>query len=278
MIADFFEYFSLKPILRAFLAFIISGASFPVVGVFIVTMDLIPLRFALMHGALLGGVIGIILNFNNIIFPLLTCLVIILTLGPLSERFKVGLSNISAFFMMFTVAIAFILIDKKNISYQDAFNVFWGNIFALSNFDILSLLIMTIIIIIFLITSFNKITAILFNRDVAFTIGINSKFFYYLVLTITGCVVAVSIKIIGALLVDCLLVLPAIAALYFARSIKGLFIKAVLIGLISSILGFIISIFFKLQPSPAVTVVSTTMILLFYFLYNVKILWRKQNV
>ncbi len=262
------EILLLPPIQRALIVFLIAGISFPMVGVFIVVLNLVPLRFALMHGVLLGGVIGILLNMNNILFPLLFNLIIIILLGPFSEKFKIGLSNISAFFMITSIAFAYIIIDKANIPAMEAFSIFWGNIYALTNMDVLYVVILTIIVILFIIINFKKITAILFDMDIAYTSGINNRALYYSVLILTGIVVALSIKIIGALLADCLLLLPAMASLYFSRSIKGLFINSALIGITSALFGFIISLIFKLQPSPSVTIVSIFLILIIYVFKN----------
>ena len=229
---------TLGPIIKAFIAFILSGTCFPIVGVFVSVLGLVPLRFALMHGTLLGGVIALMLGTDTIIFPLIMNFLIVILLGPFSNRFKVGLSNISAFFMIFTIAIAFVLIDKMNINTMDAFGIFWGNIYALTDLDLTLLGIISVIVVMFIIINYKKITAVLFDMDVAYSLGINSRLIYYLVIMITGIIVALSIKIIGAMLVDSLLLLPAMIALHFSKSIKTLFIYAIVIGALSSIIGF----------------------------------------
>jgi zinc transport system permease protein len=242
-----------------------------------VVLDLVPLRFALMHGALLGGIVGLIFKIDNILFPLCFCLVIIILLGPLSKKINISLSNISAFFMIITISIAFILIDKLNIPALEAFNIFWGNIYASSIVDIIIISILSITIIFFIIFNFKKITAVLFDFDIAYTSGIKNNFIYYFILIITGAVVALSIKIIGAMLVDCLLILPAMGSLFFSKSMKSLFINSSIIGLLSSIIGFFFSLGFKIQPSPSVTLVSVG-IIFFIYVSNLILLNKKRSL
>ena len=93
---------------------------------------------------------------------------------------------------------------------------------------------------------------------------INSKAFLNVILILTGMVVAVSMKIIGAMLVDSLLILPALAALSLARSMRGMFILSVVTGFLSALLGFFISLALGTQPSPAVTFVSLFLLGIFY--------------
>jgi zinc transport system permease protein len=269
-ISDFFELLSLFPIQKAFVAFIISGAVFPLVGVFAVVLNLIPLRFALMHGALLGGVVGLLFGSSSVIFPLLFCGLIVLLLGPFSERIKIGLSNSSAFFMITTVAIAFIMIDKAKISSMEAFNIFWGNIFALSIYDLVSIILLAFVIVFFIVLNFKKITAVMYDMDIAKSSGINAGLFYHIILVLTGLVVALSMKVLGAMLVDSILLLPAMGSLYFSKSIKKLFLNSALLGFVSAVSGFIVSIVFKIQPSPSVTITSVVILGCIYMRQKIK--------
>jgi zinc transport system permease protein len=253
MVDSLMQLISVAPIQRAAIAFLLSGAVFPLVGVFVAVLDLVPLRFALMHGALLGGVIGLMLDLNSQWIALGVNILMVLILGPLSLRVKIGLSNVSAFMMVASIALAFLLIDISGLQAWDAFSVLWGNIYALTNLDLYVLMGLAGIIIGFIVFWHRAITAVLFDMDIAYTSGIASNRLYYFILILTGSVVAFSIKLIGALLLDSLLLLPAIAALYFARSMRQLYMLASGIGMVGSIIGFSLSMVASLQASPAVT-------------------------
>ncbi|MBQ5569746.1 MAG: metal ABC transporter permease, partial [Treponema sp.] len=54
--------FSLAPVLRGFLAMVISGACFPLCGVMVLRLNLIPLRYMLMHGVIFGGALSLAVN------------------------------------------------------------------------------------------------------------------------------------------------------------------------------------------------------------------------
>ena len=51
------QAFSYPPILRGFVALVLAGCFFPLAGVFILRLNLVTLRFTLMHAALLGAAI-----------------------------------------------------------------------------------------------------------------------------------------------------------------------------------------------------------------------------
>jgi hypothetical protein len=99
---------------HAVIAIFFAGITFPMIGVSVISLNLIPLRFAMMHIALLGGAVGLFLKVDPLLMGLLFCALSSLALGPLSERMKLGLGTLSGYFMTLSLALAFILIYKAN--------------------------------------------------------------------------------------------------------------------------------------------------------------------
>lgn len=274
MVNTLIEFLALAPIRRGFFAFLAAGMTFPLIGLFVVVMNLFPLRFTLMHGALLGGVIGLLTGSEGILFPLIVNLLIAALLGPASDRIRLDVSNTSMLFMMGTIATAFFIIDRAHLPAMEAFSVFWGSIYALTVADLVVLYALSAAIPIFVILNRRKINAVLFDRDIAFSTGIDSRRFFYIILMLTGTVVAVSMKIVGALLTDSLLILPALAALSLAKSMRGMFVISMVFGFLSALFGFLFSLIMEVQPGPAVTLVS---LVLFAGLYAIQAIQKRKG-
>jgi zinc transport system permease protein len=274
-VSHFVELLSLAPVQRGFFAFLVAGMTFPIVGVFIVVLDLVSLRFTLMHGALLGGVLGILFGIDGLVVSLVLTIAIAALLGPASNRLRIDVSNASALFMVATIAVAFLVIDKAHIAALDAFSVFWGSIYALSSADVVVVCITAVGIVAFLVLDRSRITAVLFDSDIAFSVGVRSTVLKNFIIVVTGVVIAVSMKLIGALLVDCLLILPALGAVGLAKSMKQLFLLSVFLGFASSLFGFIVSLMIQIQPSQSVTFVS---LLLLAVLYGKEAIHKKRGV
>ena len=51
--------FMLPPVFRGGIALIVSGACFPLCGVMVLRLQLVPLRYMLMHGVILGGALAL---------------------------------------------------------------------------------------------------------------------------------------------------------------------------------------------------------------------------
>jgi ABC-type Mn2+/Zn2+ transport system permease subunit len=175
---------------------------------------------------------------------------------------KIGLGTISGLFMTLTLAFAFILFYKGQINVLQAFGILWGNILSLTQWDILIISATSLFVIIIVFVFFKEIQAILYDREIALSVGIPEKQLYYLIVFMLGLTIAVSMRLIGALLVDALVLLPAIAARLVARSLKQLFVLSSLFGLISGLGGLHCSLAVDIPASSSIIIIASIIIML----------------
>ena len=246
---------------HAIIAVVFAGIAFPLIGVFVISLNLVPLRFAMMHVALLGGAVGLFVKVDPMLMGLLFCAASSLALGPVSEKTKMGLGTLSGYFMTLTLALAFILFYKGNIHVLQAFSILWGNILSLTRWDLLLVVGVSLAILGIVFFFFKEIQAILYDREVALAVGLPEKEFYYLIVFILGLSIAVSMRMIGALLVDAFVLLPAMAATLISRSLKQLFLFSSLFGLLSGMAGLYFAFLFDI-PASSMIILSASLIIL----------------
>ena len=245
---------------HALIAILFAGIAFPMIGVFILSLNLIPLRFAMMHVALLGGAIGLFLKVDPMFSGMLLCAISSLALGPISEKTKLGVGTISGYFMTLTLALAFILIYKADIHVLEAFNILWGNILSLTILDLIIVGLISLMILIMVFLFFKEVQAILYDREIALAVGLPEKLFYYLIIFMLGLTIAVSMRMIGALLIDAFVLLPAMAATLISRSLKQTFFFSSLFGLLSGMGGLYFSFVFDIPTSSTIIIVASLII------------------
>ena len=251
---------------HAIIAVFFAGIAFPLIGVFVISLNLVPLRFAMMHVALLGGAVGLFVKVDPMLMGLLFCAASSLCLGPVSEKMKMGLGTLSGYFMTLTLALAFILFYKGNIHILQAFSILWGNILSLTQWDLLLVVGVSLAILGVVFFFFKEIQAILYDREVALAVGLPEKEFYYLIVFILGLSIAVSMRMIGALLVDAFVLLPAMAATLISRSLKQLFLFSSLFGLVSGMAGLYLAFLFDIPASSMIILSASLIILICIFL------------
>ena len=251
---------------HAILAVLFAGIAFPMIGVFTISLNLIPLRFAMMHIALLGGAIGLYLRVDPIFSGMLLCAISSFALGPISEKTKLGVGTISGYFMTLTLALAFILFYKADIHVLQAFNILWGNILSLTWLDLIFVMVTSVIILSVILLFFKEVQAILYDREIALTVGIPEKMFYFLIIFMLGLTIAVSMRVIGALLVDAFILLPAMGAILISRSLKQIFFLSSLFGLISGMIGLYFSFLLDIPTSSTIIMVASLIIALCFLI------------
>ncbi len=252
------EALQFPPIARGALVLLIAGAAFPWAGVFVLRLHLVPLRFTLMHSALLGSAIALAIGTSPLWVGLGLNILLVLIIGRTgagaSRSFhRIDPAHMTTFFMVFTIGAAFAVLYRFDVPARESLSLLWGNIFALSVVDAYVSATVAGGIVIAVLLTFPRLVALLFDRDTAFTSGVATDRLMMAVLMMVGITITVAMGLIGALLLDALLILPAMIATILARGIKQLFLYASLTGIVITVVGFIAALRLDIPVSSGVT-------------------------
>jgi zinc transport system permease protein len=257
---DILQAFTYAPIVRGFIALVIAGAVFPLAGVFVLRLQLVTLRFTLMHAALLGAAVGLALHVDPLLAGLALDLLAIAAIARIARESGLTLGYVSTFFMVLTIGLAFAVIYKFGVPAKDAFGILWGSIYALSRLDLGLIAGYAAALLLFVVVLFPRLSAVLFHREVAWSVGVAERRLTTIILVFVGVSVALLMQLIGALLLDSLLLLPAIVASFTARSTRGFFVQACVVGCACSVTGFFVSLALDVPASSAVTVTAACLL------------------
>lgn len=229
---------SYPPILRGLFVLIAASAAFPVAGVWIIRLNLLPYRFMLMHGAMLGGAIGLALGLSPLPVVIVVNILLVLLADILANRGRMDAGLTTIFLMVASLGGAMALLYGSGVPAQEALGLLWGNLFAVSPGETLATILFCVGLLLFSRIYSQRIQAVIFDRDVAFTAGVNDTVVMRMLLMVTALTVAFAMRIIGALLLDALLLIPAIIASISAHSLSGLYRRSIIIGLVIGVGGF----------------------------------------
>lgn len=261
--------FSLAPITRGFIAMIISGTFFPLCGLMVLRLDLIPLRYMLMHGVILGGALSLALNLPLFPVTLTINLLLIFIMMFFNKSQSFGFSGASAASMVLSMALASILMQLADVPAKDTLNLMWGSPFALTKSDLLILIAISILLLSYIIFNFKNILALFFNKDVAKAIGIKVHLNYTFMILIIALLVALAMKLLGAFLIDSLLILPVLNANLFcgkeSSGIKKLFVTSSIFGLVISLLGYSLAVMINWPPAATISLLAVIIYIVLSF-------------
>ncbi|MCQ2398688.1 MAG: metal ABC transporter permease [Sphaerochaetaceae bacterium] len=249
---------SLKPIIYGLIGMILSGVSFPLAGVIIMQNGLVPLRYMLMHGVMLGGIFSIAFRLPVLPVSIAVNILLVIVMMFFNNNYRQrNLLVSSSTMMVITMGLASLMSHIFNIPAQDTLDILWGSPFALTTSDILILSLLTVFIITYVTCCFRKISMLFFDKDIALSMNVNVKFHSFLMVFISTLVVSAAMKIIGALLIDALVILPVNIGIRKAKSLKALFIRSSLTGTIISVTAYFISLAVNLPVSGVMALLAS---------------------
>lgn len=255
MIGDLPAILALPAVQNAIVAVLVASVTMPIVGVFIIGLDIIPVRFAMMHVALLGIAIGLILSVDPTLCAVLLCAAAGASLAPLA-RGRTGLSGPMGFLMTIAIALALLTLSISGVNATGAFEWLWGSLLAVRVQELWLLCALGIAIIGVFARYRKQLALLLFDEELAQASGVNTRYLATILLIVVAVAIAMALPLTGALLVDALTFLPALAARNLAISLGSMVILAVLFGLIGNVSGFALSIALDQPPGPILVLTS----------------------
>lgn len=264
---DVWALFDLPVVRRSGLALLIASIGLPIVGVLMIGLDVIPVRFAVMHTALLGVALGLVFDLDPVLCGIVVSGAAVMALAPLAGR-PGGLSGPMGLLMTLAIAAALLVLSISGVNATGAFELLWGSILATRQRDVILLSLVTIAVLTLFFTQRRKIGLLLFDRETAICAGIAVGTLTTLCLGVTAVAIASSIRLTGALLVDAVTLLPAVAARNLARSFTSMAAWAVAIGLAGNSIGFVLALYLDLPPGPVLVITVAVIALATYLPIN----------
>ncbi len=257
----FLILFSLQPVIRGLIAMVISGTAFPLCGVMVLRLNLVPMRYMLMHGVILGGAIALALHIPMIPATLAVNIVLVLFMLFTASKNRPNFSGGSAATMVLSMALASLIMHIADVPAKDTLDLLWGSPFALTKSDLVILCEISVILLFYIVINFHNIQNIFYNQEIAASSGINVRFHYTVMVIIIAVVIAVAMKLLGAFLIDALLILPVLTAVRLQKAfnlngLKKLFIVSSIAGFIISTAGYITAVMTNLPPTAAIALLA----------------------
>ncbi|MFD9599138.1 metal ABC transporter permease [Streptomyces sp. NPDC059970] len=272
--ADLGELLQLLPVQRAGFALLLAAIGLPVVGVVIVGLDIMPVRFAMMHVALLGIAVGLVTGLDPMLCALVACALSGAAVAPLA-RTPAGLSGAMGLLMSIAIAAALLVLAVSGINASGAFALLWGSILSVGTVDLIVLGVLAVVVMGLFLWRRRDIALLLYDRELAQCSGVAVRALTLVLLVLVAVAVAGAIKLTGALLVDALTLLPALAARRLGTSLKSITLWAVAIGIVVNLTGFLIALWLDWPPGPVLVLTAGAAVLAVHLIPERRIAsWR----
>ena len=239
---------------------IIVSILLPLVGAPLVQKRLSNTGDALSHTSLLGVAIALVCGFSTLWGAIIVSILSSLLIEFIRRKFNKYAELSIVIVMSFAVGLVAIL--SKFVGSGASFSSYlFGSINLVKMPELITLIILLVITCIFYIGFYHQIFYTSYNELQASLDGVHVKAFTLVQTVLTSVIIAVSSKVVGALMVSSLMVIPYAASIQLTKSYKGSIISSVIIAIISSISGTIISYYADLPTGGTMVMVSITILI-----------------
>lgn len=238
---QFFQY--------ALLGGIISALATSWVGLFLVLRREAMIGDGIAHTAFGGIALGLLLGIH----PLITALLVsILAVFGISYMRKKGLAKSdAAIAVMLSLGFSsgLIIISIAGGFNVEIFSYLFGSILTINQTDLLIVSVLGVASICFFGIFYKELLAMTFDEESAKVTGIPVNVFSLGFNLLVASTIALSIKVIGIILVVALMVLPGLAALQLKRSFKATMFATVGFSIMSVVIGIFLSAIYNVATS-----------------------------
>ncbi len=251
---EFLQYDFMK---NALLAILIITPLFAILGTLIVNNRMAFFSDALGHSAFTGMAIGVLFGVQNTNSSMiLFAIVFALLLNFIRHKNIVSSDTVISVFSSLSVAVGLAILSRNgNFSKYSALLV--GDILSITRKEIGSLLLILIATIVFWCLAYNGLHSIGINKSLAKSKGIPVKLLDNLFVVLVALIVMLSIRWVGILIINALLILPAAAARNISSNNREYHLFSMMISVFSGVLGLILSYYLNVAAGPMLVMVAT---------------------
>ena len=261
-----FQWLSHTFMKNAFIAIIIITPLFGLLSTMVVSNKMSFFADSLGHGAFTGIAVGILLGgidpmWGATLFSI--CFAIAITI--IKNKGTSSTDTIIGVFSSTSIALGLVLMSfSSSLSKFSSYLV--GDLLSISQNQIILLIFVFIAIILLWSLIFNKLLVTSLNTSLANSRGMNTLLIEIIFTCTIAVIVTITIRWVGLLIINSLLVLPAAASRNISRNIRQYHLFSILIAIFSGIVGLIISYYLNTVTGATIVLVASVIFFITLFI------------
>lgn len=247
---------------RALLAGLAIGCAAPVVGAFVVVRRQSLLADTLAHASLAGVAIGAALGIASIWSAFAAAVIAALLIEFLRMRGRMPREATLAMVLSGSLALALVVLQWSNGAGGSLLGYLFGSITTITADELLTMTVVSAGSIAMMLVGFGRFTLFSFDDDLAASQGHRIGVISFFMTLAVAALVAVSIRVVGVLLMGSLMVVPVIAALQLRWGWRATVAASVVVALCAVVAGLSFSYLFDLPAGPAIALCALSGVVL----------------
>ncbi len=252
-------------ILKALLVGSLIAISASVLGLFLVLKKYSMIGDGLAHVSFATVAIALWLSASPLVVSIPIVILASFFILKLSEKTSMHGDAAISLVSSFSIAMAVLIASMAKGFNVDLMSYLFGSILVISNFDVAISAALSLVVIVTVMFFYHDLFAVTFDEEYAQAVGMNTKFYNYLLAVLTSITIALGIRIVGTMLISSLIVFPTVTALQVSKGFRMTILIATVISVVCVVLGVFMSFAYNL-PTGAVIVLMNAIAFALAFL------------
>jgi zinc transport system permease protein len=255
---------------NALLGVLIISPLFGMLGTMIVSNRMAFFSDALGHSALTGIALGTVFGVASADASMVIFAVIFaLLLNRIRRRKTLSTDTVISVFASLSMAIGLVILSAGG-NFASYSSILVGDILSISARETGLLLLILAITAVFWFTCFNKLHATGVNDTLAKSKNINCSLVEDLFCVLMAVIVMFSIRWVGILIINALLILPAAASRNISSNVREYSLFSIIISVFSGITGLILSYYLGTATGPSIVIIASVIFFMTLILQAVR--------
>ena len=232
----------------------------PCIGIFLVLRRYSMIGDTLSHASLAGIALGLTGGIN----PILGAFVFTSLCGALIELLRVYFRKFTDLILTIVLSLSVgtaITIMSSGRLHVNINAFMFGSILTVSRQDLYTVLALSVISVVTILLLYNQLIFIAFDEDAARVAGVHVRLINYVFSILVAAAIAVSIRIVGVLVLSSMIALPVAAGLQIGRGFRVTLIASMAFSMVDILLGLILSYYFNCAPGGLSALISVLVLL-----------------
>lgn len=251
-------------IVRALIAGLCIAAIAGPLGSFVVWRRMSYFGDTLAHSALLGIALGILMDINMQIAIVFSSLLFAALLIVLQRRKTLSTDTLLGILAHATLAFGLLILSLSQLVQVNLMGYLFGDLLTIATSDLYWIGASSALVGVLLYLFWNPLLSITVHEDIAQVEGVSVTWLHVLMVMMVALLIAVSMKIVGVLLITSLLIIPPATARRLARSPEQMALGASIIGCLSVCSGLLLSFMADTPAGPSIVASGCVFFLLIY--------------
>ena len=216
---------------------------------------------AVSHAVLPGVVLAYVMNIPLAIGAFVFGVGSVVAIGFIQSHTRVKEDTVIGLVFTGLFALGIVLVSKVKSS-VDLGHILFGNVLGIGDGDIIQTVIIAAITLVTLALLRKDLILFCFDPTHARSIGLNTNFLYYVLLSLLSLTAVAGLQTVGIILVVAMLVTPGATAYLLCDRFDRMMLVAMTSGIFSSVLGTYISYHLDASTGGCIVVVQTLVFLI----------------